>query len=87
MNYRIVWSAPVEKKLTDSYLDARADGLADQFTAAVDRLERALALDPLEAGESREGEDRIAIDWPVVLWYRIDEPVRAVAIVSVRYAR
>jgi hypothetical protein len=74
MNFRLVWPGSIHKQFGDEYLRARAQGLADEFTAAVDRLETRLIQDPFEASESRGGPDRIAIDWQVVIWFRVDEP-------------
>jgi hypothetical protein len=87
MNCRLVWPRYIERQLGAHYLRAKADGYADEFTAATHRIEMLLATDPATAGESRAGIDRIVIDWRVVLWYRIDEPNHAVVITGVNYAR
>ena len=86
MNFRLVWPKAIQQQLGDEYLRARADGLADEFTEAVHRLEVSLAEDPIETSESRGGADRIAIDWPVVMWFRIDESNHAVVVTGIAYA-
>jgi hypothetical protein len=86
MNFRLVWPKPIRKQLGDEYLRARAQGFANEFTAAVHRLETRLAEAPVDASESRGGADRIAIDWRVVFWFRIDEPNQAVVMTGVAYA-
>jgi hypothetical protein len=86
MNFRLVWPHWVEEELGTEYLRARDHGLADEFTAAVHRLEVALAADPIESSESRDGLDRIALDWPVVMWFRVDEPLHAIVITGIHFA-
>ena len=86
MNFRLVWPRVIQKQLGDEYLRARAHGWADEFTTAVHRLELSLARDPIEASESRAGPDRVAIDWRVVIWFRLDEPNHAVVVTGIAYA-
>jgi hypothetical protein len=86
MNFRLVWPRTILTQLGGEYHRAREHGLADEFTAAVHRLEMALAENPVEASESRGGPDRIAIDGQVVMWFRLDEPNHAVVITGIAYA-
>lgn len=86
MTFRLVWPRAVQEQLGDEYIRAREQGFADEFTAAVHRLEVRLAHDPIDASESRGGPDRIAIDWEVVIWFRLDEPNHAVVVTGIAYA-
>jgi hypothetical protein len=86
MNFRLVWPRAIQTQLGDEYMRDRDNGLADEFTATVHRLEIHLAQDPVEASESRGGPDRIAIDWEVVMWFRLDEPNHAVVVTGIAYA-
>jgi hypothetical protein len=83
MNHRLVWPRAIQQQLGDEYLRARAAGYADEFTTALHRLEVSLAQDPIGASESRAGPDRIAIDWQVVLWFRLDTPNHAVVVTGI----
>lgn len=86
MRFRLVWPRAIQKELADESLRARAHGFADAFTNAVHRLEIRLADEPLETSESRGASDRIAIEWRVVFWFRLDESNRAVVITGIGYA-
>jgi hypothetical protein len=85
MNFRLVWPIPMLGRLEEAYLRARAAGLATGFTAAIHRIEQALATDPLACGESRGGTIRLVIDSPIPLWYEPNHALKAVTIHDVRY--
>src|SRR2546423_527403 len=57
------------------------DGAA--VTAASDRIDRLLAADPLNAGESRDGDDRILFDQPLGVIFRVDRAARVVFVLTV----
>jgi hypothetical protein len=87
MNFRLVWPRYIERQLAAQYLKAKQEGHANEFSAAIHRIELLLATDATSAGESRGGADRIVIDWRVVLWYRVDVPNHAAVITGVHFAR
>lgn len=86
MNFRLVWPNAIQKQLGDEYLRARLSGFANKFTDAIHQLESRLAQNPIEASESRGGPDRVAIEWEVVIWFRLDEPNHAVVVTGIAYA-
>jgi hypothetical protein len=42
-----------------------------------------LGLDPLGIGESREGNRRVLIEWPLAAFYEVSEPDRMVKVLRV----
>lgn len=84
---------------TVTWLDAALDKLADLYVAAnpmdhdrmaagVDALNRRLARRPLDEGESRGGELRVAFPDLLAVRFRVNTAARAVRVVAVgRYGR
>ena len=85
MNFTVHWPDEVQEELAGQYLAARLDGREAEFSRAVSEIDVRLARDPAGVGESRPGSQRILIDLPVMVTYRIDEPNRAVTITEVWY--
>lgn len=80
MNYTVVWLYAAQDMLETVWL-AAADRNA--VTAASDRIDRQLAADPLDAGESRDGTDRLVIDRPLQVLCRVFAAERRVEVFSV----
>lgn len=78
MNFAVVWKPAAEQELAALWVVSRR---RDAVTAAIDALERRLAADPLAEGESRAGDDRVALEWPVGIDFRVD-PVSRVVVVG-----
>ena len=80
MNYTVTWLPAALGMLARIWTDA-ADRNA--VTAASNRLDRRLATDPLNEGESREGDNHIAFESPLRVLYRVDPGAREVHVWSV----
>jgi len=78
MNFAIVWTGPALTQLAEVWLQA-----TDQVSvmAASHRIEDAILADPLGAGESRDADERIVFDPPLVVMYTADRD-RATAFVT-----
>ena len=57
----------------------------DAIVGYVDQIDRILSREPLEQGESREHNIRLAFFRPVCVWYLIDESTKIVLILSIRW--
>jgi hypothetical protein len=79
--YEVDWLESAVFKLADAWTQA---GAADRaaITAASHRVDEALRLNPVEAGESRGDERRIYIDLPLVVIYEIAEDDRLVTVLD-----
>ncbi len=80
MTFRVTWDPEAESELQRIY-DAAIDkeGVANAAT----RVGLELAAVPLGAGESRDEETRILFKFPLIVWYRVNERMRDVAVVRV----
>jgi hypothetical protein len=81
MSYTVVWKAPAKARLAEIWM-AAADRAA--VTRAADAIDARLRTSPMDAGESREAEFRIAFIDPLVVEYSVSEPDRLVSIAHVR---
>jgi hypothetical protein len=88
MSYRVVWKHSVTDQMADDYVTARGRGLeeAERFTKAVAEIDRLLASDPEEAGESRTGYERVLIVRPLVVTYEVYDEEQVVYILTLHYA-
>ena len=68
--YRVEWLPSEEKDLAKLWNDSKA---RDKVAAAADAIDDALARNPKDFGESREGKTRIAFMKPLALRFSIDE--------------
>lgn len=78
--YEVRWKRTALDRVTELWLDA-PDRTA--ITAAVDELDRLLARDPQEAGESRSESVRIVFVPPLGVFYEIDEATQIVHVLRV----
>ena len=80
MSFRVTWDPEAEDELQRIY-DAAIDkeGVAN----AARRVGLELAAVPLEAGESRDEENRILFKFPLIVWFRVHERTRDVSVVRV----
>ena len=80
MAYRVIWRESAKNRLLELWLAAR-----DRFrlNAAAERLDELLARDPLSAGESRVGEERIVLINPIWCRFRVDEAAKLVYVEAV----
>jgi hypothetical protein len=85
VNYTVIWPDAAQDQLADQYLVARLDGLEAEFSQSVSEIDARLARDAVGVGESRPGSQRILIDLPAMVTYRVDEPNRVATITEVKY--
>lgn len=76
--YLVGWTATAENGLAEVWLNASDRNAVNK---AADRIERALAISPLDLGEGRERNDRIHFDPPLSVYYRVDAGARVVIVV------
>jgi hypothetical protein len=85
VNWTTIWLDTAEADLLQQYLLARAAGLADEYTQAAARIEQLLATDPTQAGESRAGHRRIAVESPLTVEFEVHPDPRIAIVTRVRY--
>jgi hypothetical protein len=81
-NYTVLWRRDAEAQLVALFLRS---AFKDALLEGVQVLDRTLALNPHEQGESRNENMRIAFFRPLCIRYQIDETSKTVLIVSVRW--
>jgi plasmid stabilization system protein ParE len=77
MKYTVVWQ-PLAKSQLAAIWNAAADRRA--VTAAANELDRLLATDPMEVGESRSGDMRVEFVPPLGANFRVYEADRNVRV-------
>jgi hypothetical protein len=80
MKWTVVWKPDAETDLASLWVNApdRAE-----LTAASNRLDAWLRRDPLNTGESREADDRVAFDPPLGVLFTVEPMDRTVHVVRV----
>ena len=87
MNFTIVWKSTVLDRLADFYV-ASSDAARQRMARGVENLNRRLAQDPLDVGESRHGGYRVAFPPLLMVTFSVDESSRTVRVVHiVRFGR
>lgn len=84
MKWTVTYQPSAQNDLTNLWLNA-ADPKA--VANAADEIDRILASNPLNAGESRSGSTRIVIEWPLAVHFDVypdDALVRVFAVVRWR---
>jgi hypothetical protein len=81
MSYTVVWKGPAKARLAEIWMTA-TDRAA--VTRAADEIDARLRHAPLNTGESREAEHRIAFVRPLLVEYTVSEADRLVSIAHVR---
>lgn len=82
MKYVVTWKPGIRQSLQQLY-EAASD--KEGFLQMIKRVSLELSANPLEAGESRDKGARILFKYPLVLWYRVNERMREVTVLRVRY--
>lgn len=80
MNYTVLWMPDAENELAAVWM-ASADRTA--VTTAAAELDRRLADDPENEGESRVGTRRITFEKPLAIYFDVDAARRRVQVVRV----
>lgn len=85
MSYTVKWHRRATRQLADAYLAALAAGRGAAVTAAAERIDRLLAVDPDIQGESRVGEYRFLFIAPLAVYFVVKPQRLQVVIRNVRY--
>ncbi len=80
MNFDVWYVPAAENELATIWANATE---RNAVTEASDRIDAALARDPLGVGESRADRYRVLIDLPLVVYYEVSEPDRRVRVLRV----
>ncbi len=87
MNFTIIWKSSALDRLADLYV-ASPDAARQRMAGGVEHLNRQLAQDPLDVGESRHGGYRVAFPPLLMVTFFVDESSREVRVVHVvRFGR
>lgn len=84
MSFTVAWDQAAEDMLTALWLDARDRGAISE---AVDHLEQALRMNPLELGESRSHGFRLVFHGPLIFLIHVDVVLKTVHIVDLWRSR
>lgn len=85
--YSVTWQLPILDRPADLYV-AADPAHRDRIAAGVEAFNRRLAVDPLGAGESRDGDWRIGFPDLLVVRFRVDLMADTVRVAGVnRYGR
>jgi plasmid stabilization system protein ParE len=82
MNYRVRWKRTAKDQLASIWLNA-TDRAA--VTVAAQRIDVLLQVNPASKGESRSGSQRILIELPLAVVFKVMEEKQKVTVLSVRY--
>jgi hypothetical protein len=82
MKWTVLYRASAQDHLANIWLNA-----PDQQAVAnaADKVDRLLAKDPLEAGESRDGNSRVIIEPPLTMMYDVYPDDNLVEVFAVFY--
>jgi len=80
MNYTVVWMPRAQAQLAAVWNSASDPSAVTQVTY---RIDRQLAEQPLDVGESRDGNNRLAFDPPLQVLFRVFAADKRVEVVSV----
>ena len=84
MKYQVVWEADAIDALQGIYNAAYdQEGVLNTVT----RIGMELSSNPHEAGESRDVGERVLFKFPLLVFFRISEPLKQVAVYKVRPIR
>lgn len=81
MSFIVIWKPSAERELTSLWLASR---LRHVMRDAADKIDRELARDPMNYGESRGSNRRIAVEEPFVVEFEVREYDRTVYVNTVR---
>ena len=84
--FRVEWLQLAMDQLSDLWLQADSE-LRQALAGATDAVDRQLRRDPLNQGESRSRDLRIAFFAPLAVTFRVDADDRVVQVVAIRLFR
>ena len=82
MNYTVTWLRTAEQQLATLWLRAMGK---DAIAGYVDQIDRILARDPLNQGESRNNRSRIAFFRPLCVRFVVDDIAKRVFVTSIKW--
>ena len=80
MKWKVIWKPDAERRLTSIWL---SDRMRQRITQAAHEIDEMLSSDPLNAGESRGGNDRIVFAQPLVVLVEVLPDKRTVHVLQV----
>jgi hypothetical protein len=80
MNYTVIWKPSAEQELALIWINASN---RRAITAAANRIDTLLRVDPLTQGESRTGGTRVLFQPPLAVLIEVKEEDRLVAVLKV----
>jgi hypothetical protein len=80
MSYTVSWEPSAEQELAALWM---SDPTPNAVTAAPHRIDERLARDPAAVGESRAGSVRIHFEYPLGIFFRVNEQRRLVSVYHV----
>jgi hypothetical protein len=87
VNFTVKWHRRATRQLADAYLAARTTGQGATVTLAAERIDRLLAVDPDNQGESRSGDYRFLFVAPLAVYFVVKHQRRLVVVHNVRYQK
>jgi hypothetical protein len=84
VTYRVLWDEVALAELDEIWKSTQdREGLQHVVT----RTNIELTHNPLEAGESREQQQRVLFKFPLVIWFRALERIREVQVLHVKLVK
>ena len=77
MIFTVVWTKAAMDDLTEIWT---LSGERKAVTSACDRIDNRLRRDPLNAGESRDGDDRMLFESPLGVTFQVSDADRLVTV-------
>lgn len=82
MNWDVIWQAECYVQLEEIWKSAADRGAV---TRAAIRIDRLLTTDPIENSQSREFNQRILFDLPLVVIFVAEPELSQITVIEVRY--
>jgi pantothenate kinase-related protein Tda10 len=82
MNYTVVWRREAESQLIAHWIRAANK---EAIAGYVDQIDRILARDPSNQGESRNVNTRLAFFRPLCVRYHMDETAKRVTVLAIKW--
>jgi len=82
MSFSVQWQESAENELAQIWIDAEDRSL---ITATADQIDKLLVNDPESLGESRGGSNRILIERPLAVLYRVEKDQR-ILVLKITYS-
>jgi plasmid stabilization system protein ParE len=80
MRFTVIWRPDALDELANAWTEAAN---RNAVTEASERIDQLLTNDPMDAGESRFGKNRIVFEPPLAVIFRVNEGDRMVFVLSV----